>query len=152
MANDKTIVQLSRLAAQECIGFRVRRAARVVAQVYDDALAPLQIKGTQFSLLNAISLSDGPTISRLAATLLMDRTTLTRNLKPLQAAGLVALQPGDDRRRRMVRLTGAGQALLADALPLWRRAQLGLVRQLGLELEERISQDLGRLTEVARHG
>ncbi len=121
-----------------------------MAQYYDAALAPAGLKGTQVALLNAVSLLDRPGMQRLAAALGMDRTTLTRNLRPLEVRALVALWPGEDQRERHVSLTGAGRATLAEALRLWEAAQEQLVSRLGADRARRVLDDLEDLSALAR--
>jgi len=93
---------------------------------------------------------DKPTIGHLAKNLGMDRTTLTRNLKPLLKANFVECKPGMDRRRREVTLTENGAAVLAKAIPLWKQAQQEFIEYLGPErfdalLDElRVSAKFGR--------
>jgi DNA-binding MarR family transcriptional regulator len=118
--------------AAGCTCFRVRRLARRVTQLYDHALAPSGLRVTQFSLLSQLVGHDGVAIGALADALDMDRTTLTRNLKPLVDAGLVALAPSThDRRVRAVWLTTAGRRRHAEAGRLWRIAQRDVNRMLG---------------------
>ena len=150
MPRDEQIEQLSEQAASECLGFSVRRAARAVARHYDDALAPLGLKGTQFSLMNAAFLMGGAPISTLAHALVMDRTTLTRNLRPLQESGLLETRPGEDRRNRFVMLTPQGVDLLGKALPVWAETHGKLVAQLGEPLARSLAQHLGKLTARTR--
>lgn len=115
-----------------CTCFRVRRLARRVTQVYDRALAPCGLRVTQFSLLSRLVWSDGAAMGALADSLDMDRTTLTRNLKPLRDAGLVSLARSDvDARQRAVHVTALGRARQAEAKRLWRIAQDEIVRTLG---------------------
>jgi DNA-binding MarR family transcriptional regulator len=114
-----------------CTCFRIRRLARRVTQIYDRVLAPSGIRVTQFSLLTRL-LAGPIAIGPLAAALDMDRTTLSRNLKPLIDAGLVSLARGEgDARQRTVTLTATGRARYDDAKKLWRRAQNELNRMLG---------------------
>lgn len=120
-----------------CTCLRVRRLARRVTQFYDRVLAPSGMRVTQFSLLAALARSapeqGGIAVGPLAAVLDMDRTTLTRNLKPLIDAGLVTLAPGEtDARRREARLTPTGRRRYEQAKKLWRRAQDEMNRTLGL--------------------
>ena len=150
MAIEKQIQRLSEQAASECLGFSVRRAARAIARHYDEALAALDIKGTQFSLMNAVQLMDGAPISALAHALVMDRTTLTRNLRPLQQKGLLEIRPGEDRRNRFVTLTPQGVGLLGKALPLWAATHGRLVAQMGAPLAKRLAHDLEELTARTR--
>lgn len=117
--------------ARTCTYFHVRRATRALAERFDAALRPVGLKGTQFTLLVAIRLAEAPRLGRLAEVLGMDRTTLSRNLRPLERDGLVASGPGDDRRARMLRLTPAGEERLRAAYPLWEREQARIVAALG---------------------
>jgi len=141
---------LSQQAASECLGFSVRRAARAIARYYDEALAPLGLKGTQFSLINAAFLMNGASISALAHALVMDRTTLTRNLRPLQESGLLETRSGEDRRNRFVTLTPQGIRLLRRSLPVWAETHAKLVAQTGTPLARRLAHDLGELTARTR--
>ena len=103
-----------------CLCLHVQRAARALARRFDDALRPLGINQGQFSLLMSLNRPDAPTISRVAAFLAMDRTTLTAVLKPLERRGLVNMTVDTkDRRNRRLTLTDAGRSLLRDALPIW---------------------------------
>ena len=124
-----------------CTCFRVRRLARRVTQIYDRVLAPSGIRVTQFSLLSVLARSRAEAganqgamaIGPLAAVLDMDRTTLTRNLKPLIDAGLVSLvQSKRDTRQREASLTAKGCRRYEDAKKLWRRAQDEMNRTLGM--------------------
>ncbi len=115
-----------------CTCFRVRRLARRVTQIYDRVLAPSGLRTTQFSLLSVLVQRGAMAIAPLAATLDMDRTTLTRNLKPLIDARLVSLAQGkNDARQREASLTKTGRARYEDAKKLWRRAQDEMNRTLG---------------------
>ena len=107
-----------------CTCTRIRRLARRVTQVYDRALAPVGLRVTQFSLLSTLRSNGAMTIGRLATALDMDRTTLTRNLKPLLDTGFVAIEPSpDDARTRVALLTAAGRKQLARAGDAWLAAQ-----------------------------
>jgi DNA-binding MarR family transcriptional regulator len=106
-----------------CMGMHVRRASRILTQVYDAALRPVGLVLNQFTLLISIQLVESTPITRLAQELFTDQTTLTRNLKLLEKCGLVAIAPGEDRRVKLVSLTPEGRDILAQALPLWEQAQ-----------------------------
>lgn len=105
-----------------CLCFAAQRAARALARRFDDALAPLGLTSGQFSLLTSLNQPEPPSIGSVAALLVMDRTTLTANLKPLERRGLVKIgvNPADRRGRRLT-LTKAGRKLLQSAMPTWRR-------------------------------
>lgn len=131
--------------ARACACFQVRKAARAVSQLYDAALAPIGIKVTQFTLLIAIeSLGDQASLTRMARELVMDRTTLTRNLAPLRRAGLVQVaMDRRDRRARSVVLEERGRELLRRALPLWQAVQTDLIARLGPEQWQSLRVQLG---------
>jgi DNA-binding MarR family transcriptional regulator len=114
-----------------CACGRLRRAARALTQLYDDAMAPAGLRVTQFSLLRTLARRGSTRITELAAAVLLDRTALSRNLDPLAARGLVAIVPGRDARTREVAITAAGKAALRTALPHWERAQARVGKRLG---------------------
>jgi len=131
---------------QTCTVFNLRKASRVVTQMYEDIMKPCGVLPTQFTLLVA-SRAWGPiTISRMAEALVMNRTTLTRNLKPLEREGLLSVSPGkDDQRAREVSLTSKGLKQLKKALPLWGEAQCKVKQSLGAS---RLDQLMGNLNAV----
>jgi DNA-binding MarR family transcriptional regulator len=108
---------------RDCICFALRRAARRMTQHYQRALRPSGLMGTQFSLLVSLAEAGPLPMTRLAERLGLERTSLTRNLKPLEAKGWVSVAEDEDRRVRLVRITPAGRAKARAALPLWRKAQ-----------------------------
>ena len=129
------------------MGMRVRGAARVVSVYYDECLRPSGLKGTQFTLLTTVYLNPLISITRLAEKLLMDRTTLNRNLKPLERLGLIRTEAGQDQRMRMLALTCKGEEALQKALPLWNIAQTGVEKLLGSRLKP-LSDDLRKLERL----
>lgn len=147
---------IARVAAT-CTCGNLRRAMRAVTQAYDAALAPSGLRATQFNVLVAIAHVGRPPLSRLAEALVMDRTTLSRNLRPLERDGLVAIATGGDRRTREIRLTPKGRKALERALPLWERVQgrmragLGRKRWQGLrgDLDVAVALGLGAVEALA---
>jgi DNA-binding MarR family transcriptional regulator len=115
----------------QCVCVNLRRATRALTQVYDSALAAAGVKVTQFSLLRAVERNEPAAITTLAEDLDLDRTTLARNLLPLQRDRLVTLAAGDDQRVTEVRLTAHGRRAIAAALPLWEQVQADVARRLG---------------------
>lgn len=104
-----------------CLCLHVQRAARRLARRFDDALRPHGLTHGQFSLMVALSRPVPHPMAPVAALLAMDRTTLTANLKPLERRRLVRIAAArDDKRGRVLMLTGAGRKLLSAALPAWR--------------------------------
>jgi DNA-binding MarR family transcriptional regulator len=127
---DKTL-ELCWRAARECTANSLRRASRQISAFFDDAMADCGVRGTQFSLLTALAVGGKMPLTRLADALALDRTTLTRNLAPLEREGLVASLPSADGRVRTVALTPRGQQALERALPKWEGAQRRVVAALG---------------------
>lgn len=118
---------------QGCTNFKLRQLLRRVGQHYDLEMARLGLKTTQYSLLSHV-LKLGPIRpGDLAQAMTMDASTLTRNLKPLIAAGWVELGAGADGRSRSVSITPAGRDKRAEAQRRWRIAQEGINARLGVE-------------------
>lgn len=124
---------LTALAA--CNGTALRKAMRRITLMYDDALGPCGIRSTQFAILAALDEAPAPpTIGELADRLVMDSSALGHTLKPLEREGWVALlASSEDRRRKRLILTEAGQAQLREAEALWRGAQSKFEDVLGKE-------------------
>lgn len=116
---------------QACTCFNLRKATRAVTALFDEALAPSGLRGTQFTLLAALYQTGTATVTRLSQALVMDRTTLTRNLKPLQEQGWVRIVPGEDRRTRAMSLSSKGRQTFEKAVPLWEQAQKDVITSLG---------------------
>lgn len=118
-------------AGLSCVNFNLRKAARAVTAIYDRNLATTGITSTQFSVLIALAYYPGHSMSALANFLVMDRTTLTKNLKPLLREKLIELAAGDDKRQRLFQLTRKGNLVLDKAYPLWLEAQKQVSEVLG---------------------
>jgi DNA-binding MarR family transcriptional regulator len=136
--------------ARSCACFNLRKAARAVTQLYEAVLEPTGLRATQMSVLVALSLAERAPLSRVADGLVMDRTTLTRNLRPLERRGWVRIEPGDDRRERTLSLTRSGRAALGRAMPLWQQAQARVLAQIGDARWARLLTDLQGLISAAR--
>ncbi len=107
-----------------CNCLALRQAARHVTQIYDQFLAPSGLRATQYSILARLQRKGPMTINALAAELVMDRTTLGRNILPLERDGLIAIGPGkSDRRSKELQLTGEGIARFCTAFKAWQDAQ-----------------------------
>jgi DNA-binding MarR family transcriptional regulator len=128
-----------------CLVSNTRMAARAITRRYDAYLRPLGISATQFTLLSAIHQSGGHTVSDLAQERGFDRTTLTRNLDRLEAAGLLVSRAASRGNGRIAAVTARGEAILARALPLWRAAQADMRAVLGAEAFESAVGMLKRL-------
>ncbi|MFP3997330.1 MarR family transcriptional regulator [Pseudomonas capeferrum] len=133
------------MLTSECICTHLRRAARGVSRHYDEALAGFGVNVAQFSLLRHLQRLDRPSITSLAEAMGLERSTLGRNLRVLEADGLVALAGGDDQRNRVVLLTDPGKALLQAAYPAWEQAQELLVERLGVGQRDELVRLLEQL-------
>ncbi len=136
-------------ATANCTCFTLRKAARAVTQTYDKALKPSGLRATQFSLLTVVAKLGPVGIKDLAKALVMDRTTLGRNLKVLSDRGLLEIGEGDDRRYRPITITARGQEALDLALPLWEQAQTRMANGLGHDRWVGFLSDLGEAVRVA---
>jgi DNA-binding MarR family transcriptional regulator len=116
-----------------CTAFRLRKLTRRLTQHYDACLAPAGLRVTQYSLLSMLVHNPPLAMAELAQRMEMDRTTLTRNLQLLTAAGLVEAATGADARTRLVTVSGSGREAWGEARPLWRRAQNEVNAALGME-------------------
>jgi DNA-binding MarR family transcriptional regulator len=139
--------EISREIGRTCVCFNLRKTARLLSQVYDQALRSIGIKVTQFSLMMAVAGRDGVTIGRLARPLGMDRTTLSRNARLLEKKGLIEIGEGEDRREQILSLTEKGIALLREAIPIWEGVQKQLIEEIG---QNRLNDLLGDLRELVR--
>ena len=109
---------------KDCICLAVRQAARHVTQTFDQFLAPAGLRTTQFSILAKLQRMGPMTINALADDLVMDRTTLGRNILPLERDGLIAIEPmASDRRSKELRLTKTGDKRFQAARAGWIKAQ-----------------------------
>ena len=114
-----------------CSCFAARRTARMITQHYERQLKSTGLGVTQFTLLAMLSLGGPQPLSRFADQLGVERTTLTRNLRPLIARGLVIQKAATDGRVRMLAITPRGRAATRAALPRWREAQESIATLLG---------------------
>ena len=130
-----------------CTCFRLRKIARLVSQRYDRELASAGLSLNQYSILRRAARKP-QAIGALARELGMDRTTLTRDLRPLATAGWVDVVAGPDARQRQVRVTSAGRDLVAAARPSWQRAQDAIERELGTAVVEQLHR---QLDDVIQH-
>lgn len=127
-----------------CSCFNFRKATRIVTQFFDQVLEPtLGIRITQFTLLVSMAGGSASTLTEMAASLLMDRTTLTRNLKPLEKLGLIESVIPKDKRSKAYQLTYKGRDVLQRGIPLWEKAQRKVEEGLGDERYSRLLKELG---------
>ena len=117
---------------EDCNCLAVRQAARYITQFYDQFLAPSGLRTTQFSILARLRRLGPMTINALAAEMVMDRTTLGRNILPLERDGLIAVEQGSrDRRSKELRVTEAGEARFRAGMKGWAQAQRQFEKAFG---------------------
>lgn len=119
----------------DCLCLASRRAARAITQAFDRKLRAHGLRATQFTLLATLALGGEQSVGALAATIGVDRTTLTRNMALAQARGLIASRrdTGADARTRLIGVTPYGREVLAAAFGSWREVQAGLTESIGAE-------------------
>lgn len=135
-----------------CACFNLRKLSRAVTQIYDDALRPIGIRSGQSSILMALNAHEQCTIHQLSQILCVDRTSLSRNLKPLSRRGLIVIRPGmHDKRTRLLRLSPEGHQKLLEAYPCWEQAQRKITELLGKDglnnLVSELNEALGKLQQ-----
>jgi DNA-binding MarR family transcriptional regulator len=131
---------------RDCNCFAVRQAARHVTQFYDQHLAPIGLTASQWSLLARLKGLGPMTINKLAADLVMDRTTLGRNIQPLEREGLIEIRPGAaDRRVKELHLTPAGADRVRAGVKLWAAAQARFESAFGTKRSSELRQLLRAL-------
>jgi DNA-binding MarR family transcriptional regulator len=119
-----------------------------VTQLYDQALAPVGLRATQFSLLLQTEALGPIALQPLAEVMVMDRATLGHNVRPLLARGLVQLEVGRDRRSRELSITQAGRDLLVEARALWRQAQDAFETEMGRDTASAVRGLLHRVAST----
>lgn len=133
---------------KKCACLGLRKSARAATQLYDRLLEPSGVRATQFTLLVLLaSVPSGKTLTEMAASLVMDRTTLTRNLKPLEKMSLITSVTPSDKRSRAFALTDKGWQTLERGLPLWEKAQEMLAKSTGEEDFENLIKELKKVTD-----
>jgi len=132
-----------------CLCHHARKAARVISRIFDEALQPVGLKASQFNILTTIAAQDQTSAGAVARTLALDPTTLSRNLKPLRAAGFVAGEDGAGRRAGVLTLTADGYDVLAQATGLWRQAQSRVTADLGAGQASQLLQSLEAVAKLA---
>jgi DNA-binding MarR family transcriptional regulator len=131
-----------------CNCLALRQAARHVSQLYDQHLAEVGLRTTQYSILSKLGRLGAMPISKLAVTMVMERTALSRAIGPLERDGLVKVGAGPDGRTRSVKLTPTGQARLKAAAAHWRRAQKDFEIAVGAGNAADLRTELQRMISV----
>ena len=142
--------QTCREIVANCACFNFRKASRSVTQLFDQILAPIGLRSTQLVILVTCEAVGPCGLARLVRELVMDRSTVTRNLRPLISQGYLQVTGKSGRAGKSVELTKAGRQALAGAAPFWQEAQGQLLRQLGRERWDRVMADLTSVVDATR--
>jgi DNA-binding MarR family transcriptional regulator len=133
-----------------CNCLAVRQAARQITQLYDTELSACGLRVTQYSVLSILARVGPSSVQDLAAALVMDRSTLGHNLRPLEREGLIRLAvDSNDRRTRRLDLTALGKAKLEESRPHWQRAQKRFEASYGAPDAKQLRSSLRRVVESA---
>ena len=132
-----------------CICSTLRRATRAITATYDAALAPSGLRVTQFAVLRTLARLGPLPVTRLAAETALDRSTMGRNLDPLERRGLVRIEVGQaDQRERVAHLTATGEAAVETALPYWRQAQARVAALVDPSAVRVLAEQLGAVQDA----
>jgi len=131
-----------------CPAFNIRAASRIITQLFDEILKPSGLQITQFAVLVGVQILDTPSISKLARGLVMDRTTLTRGLKPLENEGLIKIVSGEDKRTHFIKITPKGKTALQKTLPYWEKARTVVSEEFGQKRLDGLLKDLASVREI----
>jgi DNA-binding MarR family transcriptional regulator len=134
----------------QCNCSSLRSATRVLTQAYDEVLRPSGLRMSQFSILARTAALGELSMSELAEHLAMDRTTLGRNLQPLERDDLIQIQVGQDRRERLISLTPNGRKALARAKPLWDRIHQRFEKKMGKREAKALRDTMNAIVQVGR--
>jgi DNA-binding MarR family transcriptional regulator len=136
-------------ATSPCLCGALRQASRAVSRLYDEELRGVGLRTTQYSLLSVLARAGPVRQGDLSGLTSLDETTLTRNLRPLLDARWIVVRSGDDRREKLVTITKAGTAKLAEARPAWERAQTRMRARLSEEARQRLLAILQEIVSLA---
>jgi DNA-binding MarR family transcriptional regulator len=142
-------MKTSVLPVLPCMCSSFRRTSRALTQLYEEALRPLGLRASQFTILQALALAGEVTQSQLGEMLAIDSTTLTRTLVIMARQGWIAERRGEDRRQRWLRLAKGGETQLKRALPVWERVQSQLRRRVGNQVWQSLFQLTDQVTNIA---
>lgn len=139
MTGDTTI-NFAKILGQECVAMRIRLISRAISRIYDDALRPHGLKGSQLSILALVSVLRRAEPSEVCRILQLDASTFSRNVTRMRSNGWLEASSTDDRRAHRLGVTAKGNQLLVEAFPSWRRAQEKAMSLLGKDSAAAISR------------
>jgi DNA-binding MarR family transcriptional regulator len=137
-------------ATNVCACNSFRKATRAVTQLFDTALQPIGLRSTQFVILATIFVNEPATYVVLSEALVMDRSTLSRNVRPLDDKGWIMAESAPGKRTHYLRLTDAGRAIVTKAIPRWEQAQGHFVGNFGGDKWDALRAELGNAVDAAR--
>jgi DNA-binding MarR family transcriptional regulator len=135
-----------------CMCSSFRRTSRALTQLYEQALRPLGLRASQFTILQVLSLAGEVSQGQLGEMLAMDSTTLTRTLEIMGRHGWIKERRGEDRRERWLNLDKAGKMQLDRVLPVWEKVQSRLRRQVGEQAWKELMQLTNQVTDLVTQG
>jgi DNA-binding MarR family transcriptional regulator len=144
-----SITDIAEATAGACLATRVRQLSRIITRVYDDAMRPLGITASQYTLLAQLAARDSITAVEIGHDLDIEKSTLSRNLKRLLALGHINMDPPAGRRGRGLHLTPKGRAILSDAFPVWQDAQKRTMQAMGPESRGLLDNLLNQAEKLA---
>ncbi|MCL4767642.1 MAG: MarR family winged helix-turn-helix transcriptional regulator [Hyphomicrobiaceae bacterium] len=143
------LASIAEITSSSCIATRVRQLSRIITRVYDDAMRPLGITASQFTLLTQLAQQDGITAVEIGFTLDIEKSTLSRNLKRLLALSMITMDPPAGRRGRGLHLTAKGRGVIKEAYPVWLAAQQRAVSVMGPESRATLDSLLHQAEKLA---
>jgi DNA-binding MarR family transcriptional regulator len=147
--DDELDVEACREVLGTCGSFNLRRASRVVTQLYDDILQPTGLRSTQIAVLVALAAEPELSLARLARELVLSPSTLSRTVRPLERDGLLKAYSAGQRGKSL-RLTKRGEKRLRAAVPYWQKAQEKFTELVGVAVWEELSEQLGKIVAAMR--
>ena len=144
-----SISEIAESTSSTCISTRIRQLSRIITRIYDDAMRPLGITASQFTLLTQLAQQDGITAVEIGHTLDIEKSTLSRNLKRLLALGMITMDPPAGRRGRGLHLTPKGEVVIQQGFPVWRDAQMRTMRVMGPESRGTLDGFLAQAEKLA---
>jgi DNA-binding MarR family transcriptional regulator len=149
VAQPADITEIAENTSAACIATRIRQLSRIITRVYDDAMRPLGITVSQFTLLTQLAQQDGITAVEIGHSLDIEKSTLSRNLKRLLALGHITMDPPAGRRGRGLHLTPKGETVIKQAYPVWMDAQSRTTRIMGAESRATLDDLLAQAEKLA---
>lgn len=134
--------------ALPCLCATIRRASRALTQLYEEALRPVGLRATQFTILQFLTEAGEVTQGVMGQMLAMDTTTLTRTLEIMVQRGWITKRHGEDRREWRIALTKSGESQFKGALPYWEKLQTRLRGELGKERWDKLMELSSEVTNV----